>query len=267
MTDLFAIHSVFIAKENILFLEEWIDYHILIGFDKFYLYDNSKVVKSGGQHPKRKCFVAGKVNKYGIDYNKMVELSNEEITQKLNDIQEKYKNKVFIMEWSPKNKNGVILHKQKEAHNHCLKLLKKNKIKWCANIDMDEYIVVKHNNIKTFINNLNKNVSNVKIGQIRFMSRFNNVEQLITSIDKAELKNVSRHYDNKNIYKVANTTYLKVHIWWGRGKQILPARNVICFNHYKKNNLKQFKTVNNISSNIKDKVKQNSINYLLKQNA
>ena len=27
-----AIHSVFISKENILFLEEWIDYHIQLGF-------------------------------------------------------------------------------------------------------------------------------------------------------------------------------------------------------------------------------------------
>ena len=31
-----------------LFLEEWIDYHVKLGFNTFYLYDNSKVVKSGG---------------------------------------------------------------------------------------------------------------------------------------------------------------------------------------------------------------------------
>ena len=46
MADLkIGINSVFIAKENILFLEEWIDYHIQVGFDRFYLYDNSKVQK------------------------------------------------------------------------------------------------------------------------------------------------------------------------------------------------------------------------------
>ena len=33
----YAIHTVFILKENILFLEEWIKYHIHIGFDNFYL--------------------------------------------------------------------------------------------------------------------------------------------------------------------------------------------------------------------------------------
>lgn len=36
------------VKENILFLEEWINYHILLGFNKFYLYDNSKVNKISG---------------------------------------------------------------------------------------------------------------------------------------------------------------------------------------------------------------------------
>ena len=61
-----AIHSVFILKENILFLEEWIKYHILLGFNKFYLYDNSKVTKSGGCHINHKCFNPGKVNKYNV---------------------------------------------------------------------------------------------------------------------------------------------------------------------------------------------------------
>ena len=32
----YAIHTVFIAKENILFLEQWIDYHMLLGFNLFF---------------------------------------------------------------------------------------------------------------------------------------------------------------------------------------------------------------------------------------
>jgi hypothetical protein len=53
---MYAIHSVFIIKENILFLEEWIDYHIQLGFNKFYLYDNSKVNKGGGIYMSQKRF-------------------------------------------------------------------------------------------------------------------------------------------------------------------------------------------------------------------
>jgi len=36
-----AIQTVFILKENLPFLEEWIVYHKKIGVDKFYLYDNT----------------------------------------------------------------------------------------------------------------------------------------------------------------------------------------------------------------------------------
>lgn len=255
MDNLFAIHSVFIAKENILFLEEWIDYHILIGFDKFYLYDNSKVVKSGGLHPTHKCFVPGKVNKYGINYDKIIPLSDQQITQKLKDIQEKYNNTVIFIEWSPKDKNGLVLHQQANAHNNCLKLLKKNKIRWCANIDMDEYIVLENSDIKTYINSLKKSISNIKMGQIRFESRFNNIEKLVTFINKAELVDQPLNHSNKNIYKVSKTSAMSVHRWTGHGTEILPPVNTICFNHYKINNLNQFKIVNNINADIKNQLK------------
>ena len=36
-----GIHTVFIAKENILFLKEWILYHKYMGIEHFFLYDNS----------------------------------------------------------------------------------------------------------------------------------------------------------------------------------------------------------------------------------
>ena len=63
-----AIHSVFILKENIYFLEEWIDYHMNLGFNKFYLYDNSKVQKTGGCHNNRRQFIPNEVNKYRVNY-------------------------------------------------------------------------------------------------------------------------------------------------------------------------------------------------------
>lgn len=59
--NIIAIHSVFIAKENILFLEEWIDYHLLIGFNRFYLYDNSKVTEKVPRGHNTKCFIQGKL--------------------------------------------------------------------------------------------------------------------------------------------------------------------------------------------------------------
>ena len=84
---IFAIHTVFIAKENILFLEEWIDYHKNLGFSKFYLYDNSKVTKpiSHGNKPP----LTKGINKYNINYDKEVNLSDLEVTNILNKIKKK----------------------------------------------------------------------------------------------------------------------------------------------------------------------------------
>ena len=64
-----AIHTVFILKENILFLEEWINYHILLGFNKFYLYDNSGSQSGNGLGSN------SKINRYQIKFPKLISLS------------------------------------------------------------------------------------------------------------------------------------------------------------------------------------------------
>lgn len=45
-----SIQTVFNLRENILFIEEWISYHMLIGFDHFYLYNNSKATGTDGSY-------------------------------------------------------------------------------------------------------------------------------------------------------------------------------------------------------------------------
>ena len=247
-----AIHTVFIIKENIFFLEQWIDYHIQVGFNKFYLYDNSKVMRSGGCHPKHKCFVAGKVNKYGIDYDRLIKEHGLEgkLDEKVSDILNKYKGIVEIIEWSPKNKDGVILHNQKEAHDNCLQLMKIDVIEWCANVDMDEYIVC--NNIKEYIESLDDDVGNIKMSQILFDSRFNNMDKKVIEITKACHVDLDRNHSNKNIYKIKNTNKLTVHGWSGVGKEHIPALSECCFNHYKLKKLTKFRIIDNIPIHIKD---------------
>lgn len=250
-----AIHTVFILKENILFLEEWIYYHILLGFNKFYLYDNSKVTKSGGCHPNAKCFKPGKVSKYGINYHKIVNMTDTQMCQYVQKLCEKYKC-IEIIEWSPTDKEGNILHNQEEANNHCLKTLKRDKIDWCANIDMDEYIVIKDfDNIRGYISSLSPKMKNIKLGQIRFDSRFNNLDKLVTDITDAEIKDLDRNNSNKNIYNVENTIMARVHdIHIKKGfLKYKPSNKEIWFNHYKlkRNN---YKHVNNINVNIKTKL-------------
>ena len=259
-----AIHTVFISKENILFLEEWIDYHIILGFDKFYLYDNSKVNKKDKFDSGKKNLILGKVNKYNFNYNEMIKLNLTQVNEVLNKIVSKYNGKIKIIEWSPQDKEGNIIYDQINAHNNCLKLMKKDNIDWCANIDMDEFIVLEnHKNIKDYINSLHKNISNLKLSQIRFQNRFDNINKNIIDIENCEKDLLDFRHSNKNIFKIKNTSSLKVHSWKGVGKEKKTNLKGIWFNHYKLKN-SNFITRNNINNEIKKKIHNNSKNYIIR---
>lgn len=257
---IFAIHTVFIVKENILFLEEWIDYHINLGFDKFYLYDNSKVTKPtklGGRIPLTKG-----INKYNINYNKEVKLSDLEVKNILNKIKNKYN--INIIEWSPRDKEGHIIYEQVKAHNDCLKKLKKDNIDWCAYIDIDEFIVLKNDkSINDYVNKLDNNISNIRMSQVRFENRFINKNKLVIDIDKSQFNPHSLNHSNKNIFYVPRTNSLGVHWWKGTGIQKITGLKEIWFNHYKLNNLKNYKIINNLNQNIKNKIIKNSKKYII----
>lgn len=259
---IYAIQSVFILKENILFLEQWIDYHKQLGFNKFYLYDNSKVQRSGTFHMKNKKFKVGNTNKYSINYGDIVKLNDTELQQKLQLILNKYP-EVEVIEWSPKDKNGIITFSQNQAFRLALQEMKKKNIKWCANIDMDEFIVINNGKkIYDYLNRLHKSISSIRLRQIRFSSRFDDVDKLVININKAELDNIDKHNAYKHIYRVNDTEWIKVHTWNGTGRLIFPRIKEIGFNHYKLNNLNKSKEVNNIDPKIKNKVLQNSKNYI-----
>lgn len=257
-----AIHSIFIMKENILFLEQWINYHSLLGFNEFYLYDNSKVqISRKGSHHYHKCFKEGKINKYNVNYDALVELTDNEIKEHVDKICKKYEN-VHIIEWSPKDSEGLILHNQVDGHNDCLNnYLKKNNIDWCANIDMDEYIVINnYDNVKDYILSLPSNVSSVSMGQIRFRTRFELLNKLVTDITEGEIKQVPRKDGNKALFNVQNTLRVKIHETKPANgfKVIHPDVNEICINHYKLN-FKSYKHIDNINVNMKNKINKDSL--------
>ena len=264
----FAIHTVFISKENILFLEEWLDYHIQLGFNKFYLYDNSKVTKKSAFDSKNKNLKPGKVNKYNINYDELVNLNQSQVNEIMDKIVKKYDGKVNIIEWSPKDKDGNVLYNQQEAHNHCLKRMKLEGVKWCASIDIDEFIVIKKKgceSIYDFINKLDPKVSNLSLEQIRFQNRFENIDKNVVDIDMASKKNgkfLNNYNSYKNIFKVEDTTALSVHTWKGKGKQI--TTKDILFNHYKLNDshTDKFHILNNIDEGLKSHIHKNSKHYI-----
>ena len=106
-----AIQTVFILKENLPFLEEWIVYHKKIGIDKFYLYDNT-----GSFHRNNDK----KINKRLMDYNKMITLSDNDVNKEMELLKKKYPEIVHVI-WQPRDKNNNITYGQIDAIKHYIK--------------------------------------------------------------------------------------------------------------------------------------------------
>ena len=135
VTPRIGIHTVFIAKENILFLKEWILYHKWKGIEHFFLYDNT------GSHglDKNSHFQRMKVNGHGIPYGDIVKLSDAEVTNILEHIQREIPD-VRIVRWQPTDSEGRIMHAQEKAQNDALKRFGPS-VDWMVFMDMDEFLV------------------------------------------------------------------------------------------------------------------------------
>jgi hypothetical protein len=99
-----ALFTVFILKENILFLEEWIDHHLRLGVDRVFLYDNSKVQKNevDGKHgtqPTSQNLKEGAISKHGVNFSELVD--DTTAIAMLSEIKSKFAEKLDVREWSP----------------------------------------------------------------------------------------------------------------------------------------------------------------------
>jgi hypothetical protein len=261
---MFAIHTIFIKKENILFLEEWLSYHINIGFTRFYLYDNSKCQKSSDFDNKNNYLKYGTHNKYNVNYDEIIIRNKIHVDDCFKKIIDKYKNYIVLIEWSPLDKDGFITYGQEEGHADCLERLKNDNVNWCANIDMDEYIIInKYKTIQEYVENINNEISNIKLSQKRFESRFNNIGGFCIDITKRRMVEHDINHSNKNIYKVYNTSKMNVHKWFGEGVEKHALLNDIWFNHYKINKLQDFKLENNINEIHRNKLYNLSKDFII----
>ncbi len=96
-----AVCTIF--KDNAEYFKEWIEFHMLVGVEHFYLYDNSSTDNS-------------------------LEILDPYIQQGI----------VTVIDWP--NKGGYWVHSTQEAaYNHCGRLAS-GKTKWVAAIDTDEFL-------------------------------------------------------------------------------------------------------------------------------
>lgn len=169
-----AIHTVFVLRENILFIEEWIDYHILIGFDKFYLYDNSNSLGCDGSTPE--------VNKYNYDFKNITKhIPDYKLETLLANLLEKFGDKIVYVEWAPMDYAGNICYGQKESIvDYICKY--SDKYGWTAFIDMDEFIYCKISLRDVIEKCAADKIGDIVLLQKKFDDRFNNLDRPVTEI-------------------------------------------------------------------------------------
>ena len=134
-----ALHTVFIARENIIFLREWLEYHRLLGISEFYLYDNSLVQVPDPFDRKNPNIIPGEINKHNINYATLISISDDEIHHILREIQHEVPG-VHYVPWSPLNDDGEVVYGQVDALNTCQSKLSGH-VDWVLVCDTDEFLV------------------------------------------------------------------------------------------------------------------------------
>lgn len=190
-----SIHTVFIPRENILFIEDWIRYHLYLGFDHLYLYNNHGSVGDG--RPVKKNVRYG-INKYNFNYKEATShLSDDEVLNKLESIISKYKDSITHVRWAPLNEKGEICYGHYDAFRDWVERFK-DQTEWISFIDIDEFIYSEQNiNIKKFLKDSYKDdVREIVMLNRRFKSRWTGTS--IFDIKDCE-KHIGKNRSAKNI--------------------------------------------------------------------
>ena len=224
-----GVHTVFLAKENILFLKEWILYHKLKGIDHFFLYDNTGSTPSSPTVEASPHTVNGRVSKYDVPYDDLVCLSESEISDVLHEIQQEIPN-VTLVRWEPTDEDGNVRHAQVEALNDALKRYGEV-VDWMVFMDMDEFLV-SDMPIPELCKWLESHGFDGGLMTEQVMStRFDNLDQYVTESEKA----FAEPYPPapKYLCNVRRTTHAEVHSFRSRSRQYRFCPSTLYFLHYK----------------------------------
>lgn len=137
----YAITTTLIPRENIFWLEEWIKYHLTIGFDAIYLYDNT-----GSERYDITCDSRFVVSLSGFNYkghnvaDMTRHLSDEDIRKMLDALACKYDGKLAIVPWRPLDEYGHQFYGQTLAYKHFLEHFG-GRFDWAFLADVDEFLV------------------------------------------------------------------------------------------------------------------------------
>jgi len=233
--------TVFLPRENIFFIEEWLKYHIVIGFNHFYLYNNmgSRTLKGKGNNLE----VNGK-NKRGENvYALLKHKSDDEVQQDLQKILDPFIKSGYVthIPWQPRDRNGNIMYAHGKAMVDYTEKYSQND-DWVCITDMDELIFpIKHDSVQELVDHFEQDdITYVTLPQSCFASRFDcnsqPVKEVLKIFKRADLVGYSLGY--KTIIK-SNTLmvgqYGDMHNppVYKKITKSTRAKDLVRFNHYK----------------------------------
>jgi hypothetical protein len=201
--------------ENVEWIEEFLIYYINLGFEQFYLYDNTGSIGRQSQD--------AKTTKYGFPIIKKPRALWRHIYNK-------YKKYITYIKYQPTNKKGQIVY----GTNNCnrsgiIKFIKdfKHEAEWCYIGDFDEFIFSPTNdNLLTLINNTTEPI--ITFYQKMFLHRCLTSEKFITQEFKC-INNLQRYQltELENLQRLSRDDILKASIKsYGGQKNIIKLDSI-----------------------------------------
>ena len=192
--------------ENIPYMREWLGYHIHLGVDKFFLYDNSKAVTS--EWKKRyDTLISEKNNKYGLRFD-CYGLSEKQVEEQWREIWADYYEHIVVIRWEPHNENGEIIYGQVKSLEHYTSHFK-NTIKYTSFIDTDEFIFsTNYLNIYEYLEKAEKNnLTHIKMRNRHYAARscvrnkrVTEIEDYLPELSSSDTLNIPNYtWDAKSI--------------------------------------------------------------------
>lgn len=177
-----SLMSVFLPRENLFFLEEWLCYHIAIGFEHFYLYDNagSRWLDCGNS-----LEVTARNKRGESIFRLLADQSDAEIARRLDRLLDPFIRHGYVthVPWQPRDETGQITYGQAAAFMDFVRRHAAGS-DWVSFTDLDEFLVPgRHAGMAELLRDLEATgTTYVTLPQKCFASRFDDDGNPVASV-------------------------------------------------------------------------------------
>jgi hypothetical protein len=219
-----VLQTVFLVNENVHWLEEFIRYHLAIGVDHFFLYDNNGSTGGDGNQ---------ETNKYGFPSPTTTTPENQ---LKFDTLIKHYADFVTVVPWQPQNAKGQIIYGQIEAIKHYYSEFG-HLADWTVFTDLDEFLYSPAGlNMHAYLESIPSGVSCIWLLQKKFVDRFLVSGSLVTQDFRCINKEIGPNWAPKNIVRRGTyTTAPNIHLIKTTGSRLIESNKKMRFNHYNTN--------------------------------